>query len=121
VREVRFFRSRSGRCPVEEFLDALTGKQAQKVIWVLRLIEEVDAVPAQYFKKLVGTDGLWEVRAQHGGDTFRLLGFFDGPRLLILTSGFAKKTEAIPRQEIALAEQRQQDHLSRRREHERHH
>jgi phage-related protein len=114
VREVRFYRTRSGDCPVEEFLDALSGKQAQKVVWVLRLVEELDSVPSQYFKKLVDTDGLWEVRVQHGGDTFRLLGFFDGPRLLVLTSGFVKKTEKTPRQEIAVAEMRRKDYLLRR-------
>ena len=118
MREVRFYRTKSGRCPVEEFLDALSGKQAQKVYWVLRLIEELDSVPVQYLKKLIGTESLWEVRAQHGGDTFRLLGFFEGSRLLVLTSGFAKKSEKIPRQEITLAERRQQDYLTRRDEHE---
>ena len=115
MREVRFYRAASGRCPVEEFLDSLTGKQAQKVVWVLRLIEELDVVPVQFLKKLEGTDGIWEVRAQHGGDAFRLLGFFDEPRLLVLTSGFAKKSETTPRREISLARQRRQDHLHRRR------
>jgi phage-related protein len=115
VREVQFYRTRSGDCPVEEFLDALTGKQAQKVVWVLRLVEQLDPVPAQYFKKLVDTDGLWEVRAQHGGDTFRLIGFFEGVRFWVV-SGFAKKTEKAPRQELELAEARRQDYLSRRRE-----
>jgi phage-related protein len=116
VREVLFYRTKAGHCPVEEFLDTLSGKQAQKVVWVLRLIEEIETVPSQYLKKLVGTEGLWEVRAQHGGDTFRLLGFFEGGRLLVLTSGFAKKTDKIPRQEIALAEKRWQDYQSRRHE-----
>ena len=60
---------------MEEFLETLSGKQAQKVVWVLRLVEQLDLVPSQYFKKLVATDGLWEARAQHGGDTFRVLGF----------------------------------------------
>ena len=118
MREVRFYRTKSNDCPVEEFLDALGGKQVQKVFWVLRLVEELDPVPSQYFKKLVDTDGLWEVRAQHGGDTFRLIGFFDGTGLLVLTSGFAKKTEKTPRQEIALAEKRREDYLSRREENE---
>jgi phage-related protein len=118
VREVRFYRTESGDCPVEEFLDALSGKQAQKVVWVLRLVEELDSVPSQYFKKLVDTDGLWEVRAQHGGDIFRLIGFFGGAGLLVLTSGFAKKTEKTPKQEIAVAEKRRQDYLSRRQEDE---
>ena len=118
MREVRFYRTKSGDCPVEEFLDGLSGKQAQKVVWVLRLVEELDPVPSQYFKRLVDTDDLWEVRAQFGGDTFRLIGFFDGARLLVLTSGFAKKTEKVPRQEIAVAEKRRQDYLSRRDENE---
>lgn len=78
MREIRFYRTQSGRSPVEEFLDSLSGKQAQKVVGVLRLIEEMERVPVQYFKKLTGTEELWEVRAQHGGDTFRLLGFFEG-------------------------------------------
>jgi len=118
VREVHFYRTKSGDCPVEEFLDALSGKQAQKVVWVLRLVEQLDPVPAQYFKKLVGTDDLWEARAQHGGDTFRLIGFFDGPRFWVV-SGFAKKTEKIPRQELEVAEARHKDFLSRRRDDER--
>jgi phage-related protein len=113
VREVLFYRAKSGDCPVEKFLDALTGKQAQKVVWVLRLVEELDPVPSQYFKKLVDTDRLWEVRAQHGGDTFRLIGFFDGPKLVVV-SGFSKKTEKTPRQELEVAEARRQDYLSRR-------
>lgn len=120
MREVHLYRTRSGDCPVEEFLDALSGKQAQKVVWVLRLVEELDPVPSQYLKKLVDTDGLWEVRAQHGGDTFRMIGFLDGPRF-VLVSGFSKKTEKIPRQELEVAEVRRQDYLSRRRSDERSH
>ena len=114
MKQVQFYRTSSGRCPVEVFLDSLTGKQAQKVIWVLRLIEELDTVPRQYFKKLVNTEGIWEVRIQFGGNIFRLLGFIDGDELLILTSGFAKKTQKTPRKEIATAEQRKRDYLNRR-------
>jgi DNA-binding XRE family transcriptional regulator len=55
VREIRFYRSSSGNCPVEEFLDSLSGKQAQKVVWVLRLVEELETIPRQYFKKLTGS------------------------------------------------------------------
>ena len=91
----------------------MTGKQAQKAAWVLRLIEEMDSVPMQYFKKLAGTDDIWEVRAQSGGDIIRLLGFFFGSRFVVLTNGFVKKTRKTPPKEIALAEQRKRDYLSR--------
>jgi len=73
MKQINFYKTRSGRNPVKEFLDTLTGKQAQKVTWVLRLIEELDPVPKQYFKKLVNTDNIWEVRIQFGGNIFRLV------------------------------------------------
>ena len=62
-------------------------------MWVLRLIEELDRVPTQYLKKLVNTEDVWEVRTQVRNNIFHLLGFFDGENLLILSSGFAKKTQ----------------------------
>jgi phage-related protein len=115
VRTINFYRTESGICPVEEFLDSLSGKQAQKVLWVLRLIEELDSVPKQYFQKLVNTEDIWEVRVQFGGDIFRLLGFFAGSSLLILTNSFAKKSQKTPRQEIDRAIRRKNEYLSQQR------
>ena len=114
MRTVNFYRLPNGTSPVEEFLDSLTGKQAQKVLWVLQLIEELNEIPRQYFKKLVDSEGIWEVRIQFGNDIFRLFGFFDGGTLLILTNGFAKKTQKTPMQVIALAVRRKEEYLSRR-------
>jgi len=51
MRTVIFYRTPNGQSPIESFLDSLTGKQAQKVLWVLQLIEELESVPSQYFKK----------------------------------------------------------------------
>ena len=114
MREVGFYRTASGRCPVEQFLDSLTARQSTKFTWTLRLIEELEFVPKQYFKKLVGTDDIWEVRVNVGGDTFRLLSFFDGPKLLVLNHAFAKQTRRIPRSDIRLAEQRKRDYFRRK-------
>jgi phage-related protein len=115
MRTVEFFRHPNGNSPVEEFLDSLTGKQAQKVLWVLRLVEELDIIPRQYFQKLVESEGIWEVRIQFANDIFRLLGFFRDGASLILTNGFAKKTQKTPPQEIALAVRRKEEYLARRR------
>ena len=52
-------------------MDSLSGKQAQKVVWVLRLIEEFEVVPSQYFKKMVNTKDLWEVRVSQASNIFR--------------------------------------------------
>ena len=118
MRTVNFYRLPNGKSPVETFLDSLAGKQAQKVLWVLQLMEELESVPRQYFKKLVASDEIWEVRIQFGNDIFRLLGFFDGGTLLILTNGFAKKTQKTSPQEIELAIRRKNDYLARKGSHE---
>jgi phage-related protein len=70
------------------------------------------------FQKTVDSKGLWEVRIQFGNDIFRLLGFFDGGALLILTNGFVKKTQKTPPQEIGLAIRRKEEYLARRKSHE---
>ena len=110
MRKIIFYKNRSGDCPVENFLDALSAKQAKKTTWVLQIVETLEIVPVQYFKKLDGTDDIWEVRIDFGSDAFRLLGFFDKGSLVILTNGFAKKTQKIPVSEINLAEQRKKDY-----------
>jgi len=114
AREIIFYKTTGGRSPVEEFLDSLSSKQAQKVAWVLTIIEELELIPAQYFQKMVNTDELWEVRVKIGSNIFRLLGFLDGSKLVVLSHAFQKKTQKTPRQAIQIAEQRKRDYFSRR-------
>ncbi len=116
MREVIHYKTATGHVPVKEFLDSLSGKQAAKVTWVLSLIEDLPFIPKQYFKKLVGTDDIWEVRIDSGNDTFRILCFFERGNLVVLTNGFAKKTEKTPVNEIKLAEARKDDYLRRKNE-----
>lgn len=113
MREVIFYKSEDGDCPVEDFLKSLPSKQRRKVSWVLDVVEDLQIVPGQYFKKLVDTDGIWEVRIDSASDTFRLLGFFHRGDLVVLTNGFAKKSRQTPPSEITLAENRKKDYLSR--------
>ncbi len=114
MRDVIFYKLPNGEYPVEKFLDSLNGKQADKITWVLSLVEDLQLVPKQYFKKLIGTDGIWEVRIEYASDIFRLLGFFDKGSLVVLTNGFAKKSQKTPLNEIALAEKRKNEYLSRK-------
>ena len=83
-------------------------------MWVLRLIEEIDPVPARCFKKLVNTEDLWEVRIDFGSDTFRLLGFYDGNVVIILVHGLKKKNQKLSKQAIALARERKKEYLRRK-------
>ena len=115
MREVVFYRTAKGKCPVEEYLNTLTNKQAEKVFFVLDLVEQLPVVPRNYFKKLESTDSIWEVRVQFGNNIFRLLGFFDGAELVVLNQAFTKKSQKTPKREITTAERRKKDYFSRRR------
>ena len=114
MKRVIFYRTRSGQNPIENFLDQLSPKQAQKVAWTLKLVEELEKVPARYFKKMVHTEDLWEVRVASGANIFRLLGFFDGPKLIVLVHAIQKKTQKVPRQAIKLAEERKKEYFRRK-------
>ncbi|MBL1215661.1 MAG: type II toxin-antitoxin system RelE/ParE family toxin [Ignavibacteriae bacterium] len=111
---IEFFKTSLGKCPIITFLDSLTGKQAQKITWVLEVFEETDIMAKQYFKKLKNTDDIWEIRVIYSGNIFRLLGFFDSNNIFILTNGFVKKTQKTPIGEIRIAEKRKIEYLKRK-------
>jgi phage-related protein len=114
MRKIMFYRLETGKSPVEAFFDKLTNKQFEKIAFVLDLIEQIDIVPRKYFKKLKGTDGIWEVRVQHGNNTFRILGFFHGKDLVVLNHAFTKKSQKTPKKDILLAEKRKRDYLNKK-------
>jgi phage-related protein len=99
---VNFYKTSTLKCPVKDFLDSLSGKVAQKVTWVLSLIEEINVVPTKYFKKLLPFD-IWEIRIDFSGNAYRILSFIYGGSQLILTHGFTKKTQKTPQNEIEKA------------------
>ena len=114
MREIKFYKSNSGNCPVDDFLDSLSDKHVSKILWVLKLLKEIENIPGEYFKKMINTDGIWEVRAKSGSNSFRLFGFFDTNHFFILTNGFSKKSQKTPKGEIKLAQQRRKDYLERK-------
>ena len=52
MRKIIFYKGDTGRCPVEEYLDSLTNKQVEKIVFVLDLIEQIEIVPHKFFKNL---------------------------------------------------------------------
>ena len=112
-RTVVFYNTADGKCPVRDFLDSLTGKVAQKIAWVLRLIEDLDVIPSTYFKKLTGTEEIWECRIKFGSNAYRILCFFAENSVVVLTHGFVKKSQKTPESEIEKAEAYRIDFLRR--------
>ena len=111
-RKVTFYKTSEGKCPVAEFIDLQPVKVAQKIVWVLKAVQELEKVPATYFKKITNTD-FYEVRIQIGGNIYRLLGFFYNGNSVILTNGFQKKTQKTPKTELDICEERMKDFIKR--------
>ncbi len=86
-----------------DFYDRQRLKVRDKIIWTIWIIEHLTHVPELYFKHLEGTDGLYEMRVQQGGDIFRIFCFFDEGRLVVLMNGYQKKTQRTPKTEIEKA------------------
>lgn len=112
---VTFYKTADEKCPIEDFLDSLPWKAAQKATWVLKLLEDLDTVPSTYFKKLTGTEEIWECRISFASNAYRICCFFAGDSQVVLTHGFVKKSQKTPRAETEKAEAYRRDFLKRRR------
>jgi len=112
MRPIKFYRLESGASPVEDFIDKLSDKAAQKVLAVFKIIENQDLVSSKFFKKLSGTD-IWECRIMWESNIFRFLAFFEKNNVVILTHGFQKKTQKTPSSEIDRAVKYMNDYKRR--------
>jgi len=73
MRRITFYTAQSVRCPVREHLDTLPDKTVRKIAWILRAARDLERVPANYMKKLVGADDIWEIRIDVDGNSFSLV------------------------------------------------
>jgi len=87
----------------QKFFVKQKDKVKDKIIWTFDLIEELPRVPETYLKHIENTNGLYEIRVQLGSDISRIFCFFDRGQLVVVTSGFQKKTQKTPKKEIEKA------------------
>ena len=86
-----------------EFYNEQTQKVKERILWTIRLVRDIQRVPEQYFKHLVGTEVLYEIRVSSGNNIFRIFCFFDEGQLVILLNGFQKKKQKTPTDELEKA------------------
>ena len=112
---IEYYRSASGKVPVKEFIDSLDAKSKARVARTLDLLEEFGiqlGMPyAEYLRKQ-----LWELRIRLGRNRYRIIYFLFNGKTFILLHGFAKKTDAVPKSDLEIAENRRDEYLSRGRE-----
>jgi phage-related protein len=94
----------NGRTPAREFVDSLDDKAAARIdAFIDRLRLYGNRMQGKFVKKL--TDDVFELRVKQFDRIFRVLFFYQPGMLIVVTSGFQKKTEQTPPGEITRAEQ----------------
>ncbi|WP_317046422.1 type II toxin-antitoxin system RelE/ParE family toxin [Algoriphagus chordae] len=108
-REIGFYESH-----FKDFYLKQSSSVRKKIDWTLLLIKTTRIVPEKFLKHLTNTNGLWEVRISAGNGIFRIFCFFDKANLVILLSGFQKKTQKTPQNEIRKAEKLKKEYYESR-------
>ena len=97
-----------------DFYYAQTKDVQDKIDWVIGLVRGLRVVPKKYFEHLTGTDGLFEIKVQVGNNIYRIFCFFDKGNLVILLTGFQKKSQKTPKKEIKKAERLKQEYYEKK-------
>ncbi|MBQ0126922.1 MAG: type II toxin-antitoxin system RelE/ParE family toxin [Bacteroidales bacterium] len=84
-----------------DFISSISELEARKVFYVLDMLKMQERLSAKFVKHI--EDGLFELRAEHGGNIFRVFFIFDEGNIVLLFNGFQKKSQKTPRKEIEQA------------------
>jgi phage-related protein len=111
MREIIFYKTDLGYDPAGEFLTQLEPGARAKTVRALELLRTLPFVPSKFWKKMHGTENLWELRVEYAGNIYRILACTYKGNRVILLHGFQKKSQKTPQQEIEIAEQRKKRYL----------
>jgi phage-related protein len=93
----------NGRIPAREFVNSLDDKAAARIdAFIQQLGIYGNRMQGKFVKKL--TNDIFELRVTQFDRIFRVLYFYQPGMLIVITSGFQKKTQQTPPAEIARAE-----------------
>ena len=110
--EIVFYRDKKGNCPVKIFLDSTSTKMRARLLMIMSLLERNGPSLREPYSKSIG-NGIFEIRAKSGSDIARVFYFFAEGKRIIVTNGFIKKSQKLPKKEIRMAEKYRSDYLSR--------
>ncbi len=82
----------------ERFIATLSSKELLKLNYIISLLETEDRLPVKFIRYI--RDGLYELRMNYNGNIYRVFFIFDDNAIVVLLSGFQKKTQKTPENEI---------------------
>ena len=94
----------------KDFIQSLSDAEARKVFYVIDMLKSQDRVNAKFVKYL--REEIYELRAEHSGNIFRVFFIFDDGNVVMLFNGFQKKTQKTPEKEINKAIQLKKEYYA---------
>ena len=88
-------------CYFNDFIESLTDDEARKVFYVIDMLKTQERVSSKFVKYI--REGIFELRAEHNSNIFRVFFIFDDGNVVILFNGFQKKTQKTSQKEIDMA------------------
>ena len=110
--ELVFYETPAGRVPALEFLRGQPKAVRAEGGWLLQQLQKHGS---RLGRPIVGylEDGIYELRWQVERNEYRLLFFFSGRQIVVVTHGFSKKAKKVPKVEIEGARRMRAEWLSR--------
>ena len=109
---VEFYTTANGEKPAWAFIASFDEKIQAKLLRGITLLENNGPeLRLPHSAKL--DDKIYELRVQEGGNNFRVLYFFYFGKRIVMTHGFAKKTQKTPPRELERAKRCRMDFLER--------
>ncbi len=109
---VIFYRSASGKCAIEEFIEDLPIEDAKEVVASIAALRELGNKARRPLADYL-EDGIYELRARRLKKQFRVLYTFAGRQIILLLTGFIKKSKAVPASKKRKAKALKNDYLIR--------
>lgn len=109
---IKFYNKNNGESPAREFVLSSDVKMRAKLLSLMEILEEYgNHLREPYSKHL--EDGIFELRGKVGSNMSRIMYFFYHNKTIIITNGFIKKTQKIPKSEIDRAKRYRLDYIER--------
>lgn len=110
--DVDFYITKTGSCPMIDYLNTLDNKTKAKVMSNIQTLSLRGNQLKEPFTKSID-DGIFELRTITQNTNERSLFFFMKGKKIIMTNGFTKKVNKTPRKEIDKAKKYRDEFLSR--------
>ena len=105
---VVYYREKSGRVPMQRWLNRLSRTPRRKCEELIVQLQE-SGRKLKYPRAHPLKGGIHELRARHGTVRYRILYFWHGSTVAVITHGIVKKSRAVPEDEIQRALRKKRD------------